>query len=165
LIVNNTQYGIIGSSNNKFPTGWIIDCVIANNGTFQLGSGVSLNIANSYPLILINNILYGGQYCFYNGTSNVGPSEVSKIRYAFPNAFGGSSVSNFLNIASVPSDLTLTEDPFVDSANRDYRLNNKPGGGALCKNSGYVGNLPNLPNYRNYANLGYYKSKLNTVSL
>jgi hypothetical protein len=48
------------------------------------------------------------------------------------------STARYQGIGDTPTfyDTTLTEDPFVDAANGDLRLNDSPGGGALARRAG-----------------------------
>jgi len=54
------------------------------------------------------------------------------------NAFGANASGSVGWVAS-PGDVTLTADPFTNSAAGDYSLNGTAGGGAACKGAGAPG--------------------------
>ena len=91
--------------------------------------------AFGYWLSVTDCIFYnmGGDGINLSGNTN----EPSKC-FISNNAMGaitGNRVDGF-NDNEELNPIVLTEDPFVDSINKDYTLNNASGGGALCKGSG-----------------------------
>jgi len=80
-----------------------------------------------------NNLIYN---CTNGIILNDSPVAISKI-LASNNAMG--LVTNRLTATGDLEEINpvlLTADPFTDSANNDYSLNNVAGGGALCRSAG-----------------------------
>lgn len=165
IIVNNGAHGVVTTSSNTVPNTSFLSCIIANNTNSQILTNNNSPASTSTSAVRLTNcIIYGGQYCIRNSSNN-NTSTSLDIRYAFKNAIGGASISNLGDISAADTDIILTEDPFADSANRDYRLNRKPKGGNLCRNMGWPILYPSLDNFRNCTDLGFYQSKLETVCL
>lgn len=79
------------------------------------------------------NVFYGGGYGIYQANL---PQK--SITIYSQNAYGGQSSAARYNIQESAREITLTANPFVNSAVDDYRLNNTAGGGALLRGVGYA---------------------------
>ena len=55
--------------------------------------------------------------------------------------------------------ITLTQSPFIDADNFDFELNDLPGGGALLKGLGGLGQLVGLPLSRAFDDINIVQSK------
>lgn len=110
---------------------------VANNAV----GGVVDHSADNSIFSMANNIFYGNGDWGFSVDRAISFSGWA----AFNNAFGANTRGSYgrtgLATALTPvynaGDVSLTEDPFTDSANGDYSLNNAAGGGALCKGAGY----------------------------
>ena len=83
----------------------------------------------------INVIVAIIPYVFYSvGTGIKNSKGTNNVTYgllAFQNAFGAVTTAQTADLAVSLDDITLTENPFIDTTN--FQLNNAPGGGALIK--------------------------------
>jgi hypothetical protein len=84
------------------------------------------------PLTLVNNVAWGsaGASVWFNSTATIRGS------YQQNNAVGNMGAAD-VNAGAWPvlGQVTLTADPFTSST--DFRLNSTPGGGVLCKGTGF----------------------------
>lgn len=142
----NNSSNIIGSYNN-FTTSagtnrnalHIYNNIFANNGGSPY---VAISDFEFYNAELENNVFYS------NSGSGVGT--------------GGNSFSNNKNVNINP--IFLTQSPFVDAANGDFRLNDEPGGGRLCKGIGIISPFYSVSASRNI-NAGAYQSQVNPINI
>lgn len=141
-----------------------VGCTTGYN--YGLGSNCSFNIAigcttgfNTADTVLHNCVAYNCQNGFV--TNNLGNYYVSCIAstcsvYGFN--LNGQHNHRLISCASYlsPSNTNvgyenwdvltfLTQSPFIDPSNYDFRLNDLPGGGALLKSRAGLGQLANLP--------------------
>ncbi|MCU1301572.1 MAG: hypothetical protein JWQ87_1856 [Candidatus Sulfotelmatobacter sp.] len=130
LIVNNTLQGI--SITTTAADVRIVRSTIANNGGDGVASSIALN-----TLILSSSIFYG------NGGWGVNkPSPKLPVMIGQANAFGSNTSGNRNNVSAGIGDVSLSADPFTNSAGRNYALNSTAGGGTACKGAGYPGTFP-----------------------
>ena len=103
-----------------------VNCTAFGNG----GSGFYRSSAPNSG-VFINCLSYGNTGWGFN----VGSS--SRIIY-YNCAAGGNTSGQFSSLSNCTGigNITLTANPFVDPSNGDFRLNNLPGGGALCRAAG-----------------------------
>ncbi len=135
-IITGNAKGIltVGGASSIFPT-TVTNCVIANN------TGDGIDGQSLTQLRVTNCIIYanGGFGLHVTSTATI----FNPILYAY-NAFGGPNVSGNYS-STLPAgigDITLTANPFTNSAAGDYSLNSTSGGGAACKALGYPGIFP-----------------------
>lgn len=158
IIVNNGGAGISFSATSAMPTLSLQESIVANNTTSQILYSVLSDppTSNVNPSFIRSCVIWGGQYGIRHVSSGAYVLiDLTISRYFYKNAIGGASIANLSNTDSVDTDIILTEDPFIDSANRDYRLNKKSGGGLLCRGIYYA--LPGLESFPSYVDLGSYK--------
>jgi hypothetical protein len=110
-------------------------CVLWNNGIAN-GHGLDLSAAGTSVFrIVINNTVIGNHTTGYGILGDVnlltGP-HLNKVAF-YSNASGNTSL---VNDSFTLDTVTLTADPFVDSAGYDFTPNDVAGGGALLKNAG-----------------------------
>ncbi len=123
IIVGNAT-GIIGTANSTVA---VVNSIIANH------SGNGITVTSPINVTLINSIIYG------NGGYGVSCSAAPNVHAQLYTAFGSNTSGNRQNLPTDSSDITLTADPFTNSAGEDYSLNSTAGGGALLKNLGFPG--------------------------
>jgi len=113
----------------------IHNCVFYGSGS---NSRTGIEVFNSYNLIMQSIVISN---CIFNNLGNKGINNsdqyVINIRN---NAFYNNTSGNY-NVTPYgyyieASNVNLTASPFIDAANGDFRLNNLPGGGALCRAAG-----------------------------
>jgi len=113
------------------------NCVFYNN----TGAGVNLTGAPTWirftNCIFVNNSTYGVALA-------AAYENVFFDNCAFYNNTSGKYQTANVNTANIRGEIILTEDPFVDAANGDFRLNMKAGGGALLRGAGYPSTFPGL---------------------
>lgn len=145
-IHDNTSNGIVCSA-----LGFAERTIFASNG----GAGLFVSLGSIYPAIRsctfaangASGLSIVGDYglienCIFYGNTGRGISNTSGSTYTFyvaNNAFGANTVAAYSTplILPVAGQVTLTANPFTDSASGDYSLNSTAGGGALCKAAGY----------------------------
>jgi hypothetical protein len=85
------------------------------------------------------------RYGFESGSTSYQFLTTSYARRMRNNAFYSVTLGNQdANFPAGVSEISLTEDPFMDFANLDLRLNGAAGGGALCRGAGVPGALLGL---------------------
>ena len=175
-IHNNTDNGIFGA-------GVIHNCVVANNANsgiqnvtggriiecLFIGNNIGVNTSGQgvdvIRCTIADNFSFGSQghndwyykdcIIAYNGSWGIswqlgGENRSIVENCAFiGNITGQQSHSPIINFNSI----TLTEDPFVDRLNGDYRLNDKEGGGKLLKEKGF-----GIPGQRDSKDIGAIQS-------
>jgi hypothetical protein len=132
---DNATIGI----NNLSGTVTVREVTCANNGSD------GLYIANSWGgrYSVANSLFYGNGLWGIALKSGAPTMDASFIATA--NAFGGNVRGSYgivsTSTVATPTinrgDVTLTADPFTDSASDDYSLNSAAGGGAACQAAGY----------------------------
>jgi hypothetical protein len=133
-----------------------IQCISAFNG----GNGWWLNVNHSsvffFGCIAIGNAINGWEsegaiattsvtllencIAYDNTTYGVSMNDSAhRSPFVLRNcAFGANGTpTNNLNASFVSGSITLSADPFTDSVNGDFTLNDTAGGGADCRNAGY----------------------------
>lgn len=106
--------------------------VVANNG----GDGFNtILVLNNSAMFHINNLYYG------NGGYGWSPKSATEMPMINDYNAYGSNTSGSRNLPGYAGshDITLTADPFTNSAGGDYSLNNTLGGGMACRSVGYPG--------------------------
>jgi len=113
-----------------------VNCVAYGNG----GDGFRANGANGFDDFQVwNCVAYGNGGYGFNSSS----TDWTGRRFAHVNNAAGKNTSGDYNqIDPQEGAITLLEDPFVDGANGDFRLNELGNGGALLKQAGRPGQLP-----------------------
>lgn len=75
--------------------------------------------------------------CISSANHEYGFADIwSRSRVSYVNCKTYNNTSGIMSGGSQEAATELTGDPFVDAANGDFRLNNLPGGGALCRAAG-----------------------------
>lgn len=111
---------------------------IANCLAVQCGTGFSQTTANVDPVIFMDciaalctgrgwNIPYGINFncaSFSNGLANILPPTAGTVQSSWS--------------ILTENHITLSVNPFIDSTNNDFRLNNTANGGALLRKSGII---------------------------
>jgi len=111
-------------------------CPLIADNTIALNTSHALSLSDETgPTVydLENNIIYG------NGGYGVNAAATCWV-IPGTNAFGDNDSGDWHASAVklvAGSDIALSADPFTDSANDDYSLNNDAGGGAACRNAGF----------------------------
>jgi hypothetical protein len=117
------QPGILKGFNNVFA-----------NQTGSAVEGAAVFVGSG--LYWENNIVYGaGAWALDFATGSI-------VILNENNAYGANVSGNLRNISVGVNDVSLTADPFTNTAGGDYSLNSAAGGGALCKAAGYPGAFP-----------------------
>lgn len=166
LYLNTSSIKVVGvvananGNNGILCSGVLLNCVCSNNG----GHGASL-VTHASGCTFFGN---AGDGC--NCTNN------AFVRDCIATENGGygceCSVTGFTVLANFAhylntsgalvglrqefNTIALSANPFVDKANRDFRLNSAVGGGAACRGLGYVS--PD-GNWVSYADLGAVQAK------
>lgn len=139
--------GAVGVQINANSTG-----VVARSSEFwgasQYGIDVTPTSLHFGQVSLVENCIFGN-----NGTADiawrqsspaavVGAGGQSWVNATFRcNAFF-TLAARYLNMLAAADDVTLTVDPFIDSANGNFNLNSLPGGGALLRSAPCVYGWP-----------------------
>lgn len=133
-IVDNGGIGVNVTTANSAITVEIHHCTIANN----TGDGIDIPANSSTTSIDIDqNIIYGNAFGVDNNDEEI-TVEINSRIFDY-NAYGGNVSDALDGISGGTHDVTLTVDPFTDSANGDYTLNNTAGGGASCRGAAFGG--------------------------
>lgn len=134
LIVGNTGDGIdILFTNTQHV--YIKNCVIAGNSSDGMADAGGYGITFG---MLLNNIFFGNGGYGLNFPAGAG-SALLMINNAFKDNTSGQRSST---VPAGENDITLTANPFTDSASGDYSLNNTAGGGALLRALSYPTAFP-----------------------
>ena len=154
LITNNT-----GASSDGISIGYrcnIVGNVIYGNGRDGIrgDQGYSFNAATTvHNNILANNGGYGRNLASappYKENENI-------FNNAYYNNASGSFQASQFDLEVGGIELASPNDPFVDAANDDYRLNNTAGRGALLRAAGFPGAMPGLAAPLGYRDIGVYQ--------
>lgn len=90
----------------------------------------------------VGNIFYGNGTGAVSGYGlNLGALTNAIVQNS-NNAYGANLTGARNNISPGAGDVTLTVDPFVNSAGGNFALNTTAGGGALCRGAGFPGLFP-----------------------
>jgi hypothetical protein len=138
LVVNSIIAGGGGVGVQINPAGsvTIVNSTIANNGN----SAILASSGPSGSIRIQSNIIYGNGNAGFRFGGNA-PALYSL--YMANNAWGSNTSGNYsTGIPAGAGDVTLTADPFTNSAAGDFSLNNAAGGGAACKATGFPGAFP-----------------------
>lgn len=131
-----------GASTDGFAFGGhpivIMNSVAYGNGRDGMRGTVagSSTLTNLFNNVMMNNAGYG----LNNTNSGVWTAAVKEVLMS--NAFYNNTLGARNNAVSVPTDVTLTADPFTNAAGGDFSLNSTAGGGAALKAAGYPGVMP-----------------------
>ena len=109
---------------------YLVNSVAVNNG----GDGVSIT-NHHYPVFILNSIFVSNSGFGLNSTTTM-PNGANTIGN---NAFFGNTSGARNNISARPGDVTLSGNPFTNSAGNDFSLNT--GAGAALKAAGIPGVL------------------------
>jgi hypothetical protein len=146
IIANNT--GATTDGIYTYLNDMIINCTIVNNGrhgVFWENNGGTFNHT------FINNIVAnnGGSGLF----TNVAPLFANTVEFnTFYNNAGGNI--NRITGHNLPNNLILSANPFVDSSNGNFALNNFVGAGASVRGSGSPRVFPGFINTLSYTDPG-----------
>lgn len=122
----------------------VANCIAIGNGIQvagnpAFGNGFYCRSASIFPL-MVNNVAWG------NGNHGFESFVVANNLQFQSNASGGNTGTDYgTNITADSTAITLTADPFVNSAGNDFRINNVTGGGASLKAAGQPVTFPLLP--------------------
>lgn len=117
----------------------IYNNIFANNGANAINSAQDFAF---YEVELENNVFYS------NSSAGVGTGT---------NSFSSSKIVNI-------NPIFLTQSPFVDPSNSDFRLNDEPYGGRLCKGIGAMASFYSVSAPRNI-NAGAYQTQINPIKI
>jgi len=138
LVTNNTSNGLQTLSSFN-----CVNSTIANN----TGDGVTIaygaaagGVFNSNSCVYWGNGGFGANYDRSDATGN--PAPVPFISLARNNAYGSNTSGARQNLNAGLGDITLTTNPFVNSATENYAPNNLAGGGVLLRGLGFPGVFP-----------------------
>lgn len=113
-----------------------VDAVYNNSIVGFAGDGIKFISLGSVPgsgrQPVFNNIIYD---CG-NGITNAQEGTNDTTVWLSHNAIGAVTTAYEFGDNPIHNAITLTADPFTDSANEDMTLNNTAGGGALCRGAG-----------------------------
>lgn len=109
------------------------NCTAYNNG----GSGFYVSSYNR-SMFLINNLSYGNSAYGFLMASNSGNGNTMLYKCAAGSNTSGNS-SGFVTDMSNVGFVTLTANPFTNTAGNDFSLNNTAGGGAALRAAGFPG--------------------------
>lgn len=131
VIEGNTGNGLVANNSTFAFNMFVIDsCVFANNGAYGI----------SWPLLtatndraLIRNCIFSNNTSgdIYHLTASINELHVRINNFFYTVGTRYTNISNGIN------DVTLSADPFVNSAGHDFELNNIAGAGALVRNAAY----------------------------
>jgi len=112
----------------------LFNCIVVDNTS----DGVKLySNSSNFTLDLVNTIFYGNTGFGINN-ADTQPKLQATMRVFKHCAFGSnSSGARSSTLPPDPTEITLTADPFVDRAARNFALNNTAGGGALLRALGF----------------------------
>jgi hypothetical protein len=128
LIVSNATAGIDVGADSGFTN--IIGCTFASNGKAISISG-ALSATGSYGILVKNCLIANNTYGIY------AIADSDRAAMENYNAYYSNTSGNLTNISAGANDVTLTQDPFVNSAGGDFSLNVTAGGGASCRGVGF----------------------------
>lgn len=120
LILNSTSHGIY-DANTDVKSYTFHGCIIAKNG----GSGIHLEQTTG-----LNLALTGGNILALNGAYGVNLGAATVAGHSCYTAFHDNTSGHRNNFSAGADDLELTVDPFEDSTNDDFSLNDTADGGA-----------------------------------
>ena len=133
LFAGNTLAGLATGTSSHTRTCQFIGSTFADNG----GDGLDVTMDSASFILLQGNLFYGnGGFGFDNSSSVLRPED---IHVNLNNAYGGNTSGDHDNWVDGEGFIEVTADPFVDSANDDWRLNQDSGGGALLIGAGFGG--------------------------
>lgn len=102
---------------------------------YGYGASVQLDDSPSKHIDLSENIIWGcGAYGLYENIT------LAQLALRRGNAIGNCTSGRSFGFTAHPAEIDpiyLTQDPFVDAANDDFRLNDLPGGGRLLQRAGW----------------------------
>jgi hypothetical protein len=128
-----------GLSNTTGAIGTLI--LMSNDFVSNSTSGVCV-VSGPTFLQNANNIFYG------NGAYGINLPTTGNLTITVPtlanraNAFGGNVTSPRNNLTAGTGDVTLSGNPFTNSAAGDFSLNSTAGAGAVAKQAGFPGVFP-----------------------
>ena len=160
VVIIDAASGAAGAAiaaSTAFRQNQIINCLIINEDGAESHVGISFTGGSQGAQTVINNTIYNmdvgmefvegpaavrvstpsaiyGNIIYSVGTgikNSKGTNNVTFSLLAYQNAFGAVTSAQTADLAVSLDDITLTENPFIDTTN--YQLNNAPGGGALVK--------------------------------
>lgn len=137
------------------------ECTIAGHTT----DGILFPSSSSnfiYPVLCVENSILYGNLGYGINFSQPAPAKVA-YPYTRNNAYGANTAGALHNLSAGPGDITLTANPFTNSAAGDYSLNSAAGGGAACKAAGYPGVFPG-GTQNNFPDLGAVQSKVGAAA-
>jgi hypothetical protein len=174
LITNASLYNclITGCTSNSAFMWWnptqissntstVSGCIFYNNTLNPIGSYNNFGISTRNCLAIYNNIFANNSASPITGVSDFAFYNIESESNAFYSN-GGSGIGTGTNTFSsnkfvIINPVILTETPFVDAASGDFRLNDLPGGGRLCKANGIMTPFYGSTAARNI-NIGGYQS-------
>lgn len=121
VFANNTGDGLVHGG-NPGPFIVVTGCVFYNNG----GDGLDLENESTFANIVGNVFVDNGLY-------SIRDAYLHTYQFFGHNGFMNSGTADHYSTGNDATDITLTEDPFIDAANGNFNLNNAAGGGALLR--------------------------------
>lgn len=144
LVYNNSGGGLAQTNATAAGHYWrVVGNTYYANGN-ALVSFAMTGLAAAACCTLQNNLIYGNSGWGVN-VASISSTTLQKILFPLNrhNAWGSNTSGNYQNIPAGVNDKTLTTNPFTDSANDDFTLNDTAGGGAECKGERYPKTYPN----------------------
>lgn len=140
-IFDTNNYGIFNDAANRGIIVEVVNCVIVDNTADGIRDDSIAASAGALTLDLQNNVIYG------NGGYGINSADTSllvglRARSLRNNAFGSNTSGARNNVPAGIGEVTLTADPFVSRAGRDFSPNTDAGGGALLRAGGFPATYP-----------------------
>lgn len=146
IIANNTIYNVTGSgvpaiSFNAGGSNYYLGQSVINNIISNCPIGIQGNVAAGTPA----NSSYDGNVFYSCTTNRVNCDDKGSVNPI-------DSIAPYTNV----NDIICTSSPFISTANKDFRLNFNPGGGAACQSVAFPSLYPGLssPNSQNFGDMG-----------
>ena len=133
-----------------------------DNYIYGVADGIYFNNLDSFPIGAVSFVGRNTIYSVTNGIFNNDTGVVESTTHLIQNAIGSAATARYSGFGDLPlpSDITLTADPFVDAANGDFTLNNVSGGGALLRAAGFQINM--AYDWDNMTDLGTFSPSTET---
>jgi hypothetical protein len=136
-VVQNNVFN--GNGRGIYAQEGVAYALLSGNSFYgQTNENVYLALTTSTAIIAQNNIFWGGTYGLWL-------SQVPSVSYSASNAYGNQGTAAFANWFASPSwarDVTLSANPFTNTATPNFALNSTAGGGAALKTAGFPGVTP-----------------------
>jgi len=141
-VISSEIYKNTGSSSDGITVGY--GCLIQSN-TIHGNGRDGIRLLNNYIGIqpgIRNNLLTvngasGTGYGINFASAPLGSGATTPVPEVDYNAFYNNATADRNNYTIGSHDVTLTADPYINSAANNYSLNNTPGGGAACRGAAF----------------------------